>query len=87
MSVADTQLLAATGMFPKRLSKCTKPACATCYYGAAQHKLWRTKGKYNERILTKMKTLPGEIAHTDLMTSSVPGLMPQMVSYLTSRKF
>ena len=34
-----------------------------------------------------MKTLPGEIAHTDLMTSSVPDLMPQMVGFLTSRKF
>ena len=36
MSVADIQLLAATGVFPKRLSKHTRLACATCYYGAAQ---------------------------------------------------
>ena len=32
MSVADIQRLAASGVFPKRLSKCTRPACAThCY--------------------------------------------------------
>ena len=34
-----------------------------------------------------MKTLPGEIAHTDLMKSSLPGLMPQMIGFLSSRKF
>ena len=34
-----------------------------------------------------MKTLPGEITHADIMTSSVPGLMPQMVGFLSSKKF
>ena len=34
-----------------------------------------------------MRTLPREIAHTDIMTSSVPGLIPQMVGFLTSKKF
>lgn len=34
-----------------------------------------------------MRKLPGEIAHTDIMTSSIPGLIPQMVGFLTSRKF
>ena len=34
-----------------------------------------------------MRTLPGEITHTDLMTSLVPGLIPQMVGFLTSKKF
>ena len=34
-----------------------------------------------------MNTLPGEIAHADLMTSSVPGLISQMVGFLASRKF
>ena len=38
-------------------------------------------------FLQKMKTLLGEIPHTDLMKSSVPGLTPQMVGFLTSKKF
>ena len=38
-------------------------------------------------MLDKMKTLAGEIAHTCIMTSSVPGLIPQMVGFLTSNKF
>ena len=38
MSVADTQLLAATGVFLKRLSKCARLACAACSYGSSQRK-------------------------------------------------
>ena len=75
VSVAEMQLLTANVIFPKSLSKCTRPACAAYCYCAAQRKPWRTKGKYNESILQKMKTLPGEIDHADLITSSVPGLM------------
>ena len=71
--IADIQLLDAAGHFPKRLSKCTRPACATCCCEAAQKKLWRSKGKHNKAILDKMRTLQGEIAHVDIMTSSVPG--------------
>ena len=33
LSIADIQLLAASGKFPSRLSKCTRPVCATCCYG------------------------------------------------------
>ena len=87
ISIVDLQILAAAGHFPKRLSICTCPACASCYYSLAQHKAWRSKGKHNKAILDQMRTLPGEIAHTDIMTSSVPGLIPQMVGFLTSKKF
>lgn len=87
ISIPDIQILAAAGHFPSRLAKCTRPACATCCYGSAQRKPWRSKSKQNKAILDKMRTLPGEIAHTDLMTSSVAGLIPQMVGFLTSKKF
>ena len=87
ISITDLQLLAAAGHFPKRLSTCTRPACATCCYGKARKKPWRSKGKHNKAILDCMRKLPGEIAYTNIMTSSVPGLIPQMVGFLTSRKF
>ena len=87
ISIADIQLLAAAGHFPKRLSTCTRPACATCYYGKARRKPWRSKGKNNKAILERMRKMPGEIAYTNIMTSSVPGLIPQMVGFLTSKKF
>ena len=34
-----------------------------------------------------MKHFSGEIAHTDIMASSVPGLIPQMVGFHGSAKF
>ena len=40
MSVVDMQLLATTGIFPKRIYKYTRPTCATCCYGADQCKPW-----------------------------------------------
>ena len=87
ISIAYVQLLASSGYLPKRLSKCTRPACATCCYGKDHKKTWRSKGKHNRDILDQMKKLPGEITHTHIMTSSVPGLIPQMVGFVTSRKY
>ena len=34
-----------------------------------------------------MRSLPGEIAHTDIMTSSVPGLIPQIAGFIASEKY
>ena len=34
-----------------------------------------------------MRTLPYEIVHIDIMTSSVPGLILQVKGFLTSKKF
>ena len=38
ISIADIQLLTAASHFLKRLSKCTRPVCATCYYRKACEK-------------------------------------------------
>ena len=40
ISTPDIKLLAAAGCFPKRLARCTHPACATCCYGYAHRKPW-----------------------------------------------
>ena len=34
-----------------------------------------------------MHTLPGDIAHTDIMISSIPSLISQMVEFLSWKKF
>ena len=77
ISIEDLQLLEEACHFPKLLSKCARPACATCFYG---------KGKHNRSILERMQKLPGEISHTDIMTIPVPRLIPQMVGFLKSIK-
>ena len=47
----------------------------------------QTKGNHNVSILNEMKILSGEIAHKCLMTSSEPGIIHQIVGFITSRKF
>ena len=74
MPVADTQLLAATGILPKNLSECAKLAYALWCYESAQWKPWRDKGKHNCFKKDK-KNLPGEIVHDDLIVISVPGFI------------
>ena len=64
--ILDIQALAAASHFPKTLSKCARPDCATCYYGAAERKPWRSKGKLNKAILDSIRTFPGEIAHIEM---------------------
>ena len=85
--VAKLQLLTATCVFPKKLSKWVRPARSACCSGSSLRKTWQTKSKHNESVLQKMKNLLKEIAHEDLMTSSAPVLIHQMVSFLASKEF
>ena len=82
-----TQLLAAASYFPKRLSTCDRPQCCNCHFGKVRKKAWRSKSKSTEQILQHIHRKPGSIAHTDIMTSSVGGLMPQMIGFLTRERF
>ena len=86
ISMPEIQVLAAFGHFPKRLSKCARPDFATCCYGLAERNPWCSKEKHNNDILESIRTLPGDIDHTDIMTSSVPGLIAQILGFLTSKK-
>lgn len=87
MLVKDLQILAARVILPKRLSTCQRPVCSACCFGNASKKPWRAKGKEKGAILYKLKKKTGEIAHEDIMTSSFPGLIPQMTGYLTAEKY
>ena len=75
ISILDSQLLAAAGHFLKRLLKCTYPVYTSYYYRLAQQKVYRSKGKHNKIILDKIRTLSGQIACANKITSSVPGLI------------
>ena len=73
ISIVDVKLLVAVGKFPKRLSTCPRPACATCFYVSAYRKPCRYKGHENKAILERMKHLTGETAHANVVMSSVLG--------------
>ena len=50
-------------------------------------KPWKSKDKANSRIRSPVDNQPGECTSMDAMTSTSPGLIPQMSGFLTKRKF
>ena len=87
LSIKDVQLLADAGYFPKWLANCCRPQCFACQFGKSQKKPWRSRAKDNKRILEHVHRIPGSLAHADIMTSSVGGIIPQMTGFLTRQKY
>ena len=81
ISFSKLQEMARQGILPKKLAHCKIPSCSACLYGKATKRAWRSKlGKQT----TEKKTLkPGEVISVDQMVSPVPGLIAQMVGFLT----
>ena len=77
------QEMARQGILPRRLAQRKIPSCSACLYGKATKRAWRSKqGKQRKRN----KTLkPGEVISVDQMVSPVPGLITQMVGFLTKQ--
>ena len=81
ISFSKLQEMARQGILPKKLAHCKIPSCSACLYGKATKRAWRSKlGKQK----TEKKILkPGEVSSVDQMVSPVPGLIAQMVGFLT----
>ena len=77
--------MARQGILPKKLAHCKIPSCSACLYGKATKRAWRSKlGKQK----TEKKSLkPGEVISVDQMVSPVPGLIAQMVGFLTRQRY
>ena len=85
ISFSKLQEMARQGILPQRLAQYKIPSCSTCLYGKATKRAWRSKqGKQRKRN----KTLkPGEVISVDQMVSPVPGLIAQMVGFLTKQRY
>ena len=83
ISFSKLQGMACQGILPKKLAHCKIPSCSACLYGKATKRAWRSKlGKQT----TEKKTLkPGEVISVDQMVSPAPGLIAQMVGFLTQQ--
>ena len=85
ISFSKLQEMARQGILPRKLAHCKIPSCSACLYGKATKRAWRSKlGKQT----TERKTLkPGEVISVDQMVSPVPGLIAQMVGFLTCQRY
>ena len=85
ISFSKLQEMACQGIIPRRLAHCKIPSCSACLYGKATKRAWRSKqGKQRQR---KKEIKPGEVISVDKMVSPVPGLIAQMVDFLTRQHY
>ena len=81
ISFSKLQEMAHQGVLPRRLAHYKIPSCSACLYGKATKRAWRSKqGKQRQE---KKALKPGEVISVDQMVSPVPGLIAQMVGFLT----
>ena len=80
------QLLARSGVIPRRLAKCQVPVCSACLYGKATRRPWRTKPSNNPND-GYVPTTPGEVVSVDQLSSNVPGLVAQMAGRPTISRY
>ena len=60
--------------------------CMACQFGQVHRRPWRVKGKKSGSIPRPAQTLPGYGVSVDQIVSALPGLIPQMSGFLTSKR-
>ena len=85
ISFSKLQEMAHQGILPRQLAQCKIPSCSACLYGKATKRAWRSKQEKQRQRNQVLK--PGEVISVDQMVSPVPGLIAQMVGFLTKQRY
>ena len=85
ISFSKLQEMARQGILPRRLAKCKIPTCSACLYGKATKRAWRSKQERQRQWNQVLK--PRKVISVDQMVSPVPGLIAQMVGFLTKQRY
>jgi hypothetical protein len=80
------QAMAKQGILPPRLSKCNIPVCSACQYAKATKKQWRSKMAKNWSHAYG-PLAPGQVVSVDQLVSPSPGLIAQMVGFITKDRY
>lgn len=77
--------MARKGIIPSQIAKCNVPTCSACEYAKATRRPWRnrTSKNFGKKVCTK----PGEVVSVDQLVSPTPGLIGQMVGFLTRQRY
>jgi hypothetical protein len=78
------QLAAKQGILPQRIANCHVPKCASCLFGKAKRRPWRTRGHAGQ--IGKSATKPGDVVSVDQLISETPGLVAQSTGKLMKRR-
>jgi hypothetical protein len=85
-SFAKIKEMAARGDLPRNIAACKTPKCASCLYGKATRRAWRSKSPAN-KMTTPQATAPGKVVAVDQMISATPGLIAQMRGFITGKRY
>ena len=85
ISFSKLQEMARQGILPRRLAQCKIPTCSACLYGMATKRAWQSKQERQRQRSLVLK--PGKVISVDQMVSPVPGLIAQMVGFLTKQRY
>ena len=85
--IKEIQVMATMGIFDSKLAFFQPPVCTSCMFGCAHKKPWRVKGKEKHVIRSESETDAGDKTSLEDLTSSTPGIIPQMSGFLTSDCF
>jgi hypothetical protein len=78
--------LAERGDLPTYLKDARVPRCASCLFGKAHRRPWRTKAPPNQYTVPP-PTAPGAVVGVDQLISATPGLVGQMRGTLTKQRY
>jgi hypothetical protein len=85
ISFAKLQEMAKLGILPKALATCQVPVCSACMYAKASRRPWR--GKPRKDYVPHKPKKPGEVVSVDQLVSPTPGLIAQMVGFITKQRY
>jgi Reverse transcriptase (RNA-dependent DNA polymerase) len=87
ISFSKIKQMAHDGLLPKRFLKCRVPTCASCMYGAATKRPWRTKHQNNQIQQNRRITAPGHCVSIDQFESPVPGMIAHIKGKPTTSRY
>ena len=80
------QKMAERGDLPSYLKDAKVPRCASCLFGKATRRPWRTKAPVNQQVIPPA-TAPGAVVGVDQLISTTAGFVGQMRGLLTRRRY
>ena len=87
LSFTKVQEMAKQGIFSSRIAKCPVLICSACQYAKATRRQWHTKSCKNHQDVNEYPTKPGQCVAVDQLVSPTPGLIAQMMGFITKQRY
>jgi hypothetical protein len=87
MSFARIQSMAKQGLLPQFYADIEPPFCASCVYGKATRRPWRTKGEQGRTTKLVPICRSGDCVSVDQLESPTPGFVGQIKGWLTTKRY